>query len=38
VGAISEGDTQYFIDQDKCTACGLCLTHNHCPAWAIIKE
>lgn len=37
-GAIIEGETQYVIDPAKCTDCGLCLTQNHCPAWAIIKE
>jgi ferredoxin len=37
-GAIVEGETQYIIDPAKCTDCGLCLTQNHCPAWAIIRE
>jgi ferredoxin len=36
-GAIIEGETQYYIDQAKCTNCGRCLTENHCPAWAITK-
>ncbi len=38
VAAISEGQDTYVIDQEKCTQCGKCLTDNHCPAWAIVKE
>lgn len=37
-GAIFESETQYKIDLAKCNNCGKCLTDNHCPAWAIIKE
>lgn len=36
-GAIYEGENRYHIDAEKCTDCGLCLTNNHCPAWAITK-
>jgi ferredoxin len=31
--AISEGDTQYTIDQEKCVDCGLCA--DECPVEAI---
>lgn len=33
VGAISEGDTQYNIDEDACISCGTCA--DVCPAGAI---
>jgi ferredoxin len=36
--AIYEGETQYLIEPAKCNDCGLCVTNNHCPAWAITKE
>jgi len=36
VGAISEGDGIYVIDQDECTDCGNCV--DSCPNGAIIEE
>ncbi|MBN2725167.1 MAG: 4Fe-4S binding protein [Deltaproteobacteria bacterium] len=36
VGAISEGDGQYEIDQDSCTECEACI--GVCPTEAIVKE
>lgn len=33
-GAIYEGDTQYYIDPEKCTDCGSC-GQLYCPGWAI---
>ena len=33
--AISIGDDQYFIAQNKCTECNMCL--GHCPVEAIVK-
>jgi ferredoxin len=35
--AISEGETQYIIDPEKCTDCGTCVDVVYCPAWAIHK-
>lgn len=37
VEAISEEESQYVIDPEKCTDCGLCVDVNYCPAWAIHK-
>lgn len=33
VGAISEGDGKYEIDEDKCVSCGACAAQ--CPVGAI---
>lgn len=36
VGAISEGDDAYVIDQDACISCGNC--EANCPVSAIVEE
>ncbi|GAW94318.1 DUF362 domain-containing protein [Calderihabitans maritimus] len=36
VGAISEGDDIYVINQDECSECGTCM--EACPNGAIIEE
>ncbi len=36
VGAISEGDGKYEIDQDVCLECGTCA--DACPTGAITQE
>ncbi|MCF0237838.1 MAG: 4Fe-4S binding protein [Sphaerochaetaceae bacterium] len=36
IGAISEGDGIYVIDQDKCVGCGSCA--SVCPTEAIVEE
>ncbi len=36
VGAISEGDGKYVIDQDSCLECGTC--EASCPNGAITEE
>jgi ferredoxin len=36
-GAIYEGDDRYYIDPEKCTECGTCVSYG-CPAWAIVKD
>ncbi len=33
VGAITEGETQYEINEDECLSCGLCA--SNCPVDAI---
>jgi len=35
--AITEGETRYVIDPDKCTGCGACVENIYCPGWAIVK-
>ncbi len=36
VGAISEGDGKYVIDQDSCIQCGSC--EATCPSGAVVEE
>jgi len=36
VGAISEGDDKYVIDQDACVQCGACF--EACAVSAIVEE
>lgn len=36
VGAIREGDAQYFINPDECIDCGACA--SNCPSEAIFPE
>ncbi len=33
--AISQGDTQYVIDEEKCVSCGSCA--EQCPMSAIVE-
>ena len=35
VGAISQGDTQYVIDENVCVECGAC--SDTCPMSAIVQ-
>ena len=36
MGAISEGDGQYVIDEGACVSCGTC--SGACPMGAIVEE